>query len=149
VSSIKIYSFYLTKFCTIFSILVDRLGEEKSQLSYIGVALNREHSIYWIAHIKKLLWICCLYLDNLSPELAADSRSMLLFLRTLVAFTSTSNWVLLKAPAMEKLKLGMNKLCANIIGDLVTKGFLNTLKVTYFLYYKFKLMCEFFLETFN
>jgi ubiquitin-protein ligase E3 B len=107
------------------------LEEEKSHLSYIGVALNREHSIYWIAHIKKLLWICCLYLNSLSPELAADSRCMLLYLRTLVSFTSTTNWALLKVPAMEKLKAGMNKLCANIMGDLVTRGFLTTMKVNY------------------
>ncbi|XP_065343486.1 ubiquitin-protein ligase E3B [Cloeon dipterum] len=110
------------------SLLVDSLQEEKAHLSYIGVALNREHSIYWIAHIKKLLWICCQYLEDVSPELSADARSLLMYLRTLIAFTSTSTWAMLKTPAMEKLKPGMNKLCANIIGDLVTKGFLATLK---------------------
>ncbi|XP_059481924.1 ubiquitin-protein ligase E3B [Neocloeon triangulifer] len=109
-------------------LLVDSLAEDKAQLSYIGVALNREHSIYWISHIKKLLWMCCQYMEGLSPELAADSRSLLLFLRTLVSFTSITTWAILRSPAMEKLNPGMNKLCANIIGDLVNRGFLTTLK---------------------
>lgn len=112
--------------------LVESLTLDSSRFSYVGVALSREHAIPWIAHIKKLLWHSCLYLDQVSPEFAPDSRSLLLHLRTLVAFTSTTSWALLKAPNMERLIPGMNQLCANVMGHLFSKGFYKTLQVQYF-----------------
>jgi ubiquitin-protein ligase E3 B len=71
-----------------------------------------------------------MYLEHLTPEFAADSRSMLLHLRTLVSFTSTSSWALLKTPTMERLVPGMNQLCANVMGHLFSKGFYKVLQVS-------------------
>nr|CAD7456022.1 unnamed protein product [Timema tahoe] len=78
--------------------------------------------------MKDILWKCCEYLNDLRPESAADMRVVLLYLHTLVAFTSTNTWNVLKTKHMEPLKPGLNQLCANIMGYLFTKGFYLTLK---------------------
>ncbi|KAF4523556.1 hypothetical protein B566_EDAN012004 [Ephemera danica] len=65
------------------SLLVESLTLDSVRYSYVGVALSREHAIPWIAHIKKLLWRSCLYLDQLSPDIGPDARSLLLHLRVL------------------------------------------------------------------
>lgn len=93
------------------------------------MSLNKEYSLAWISHIKDVLWICCKYLDDLRPEFPMDMCTILLYLHTLVAFTSTNTWALLKAKHMEVLKPGMNQLCANVMGHLFTKGFYLALKV--------------------
>nr|CAD7429602.1 unnamed protein product [Timema monikensis] len=67
--------------------------------------------------MKDILWKCCEYLNDLRPESAAEMRVVLLYLHTLVAFTSTNTWTVLKTKHMELLKPGLNQLCANIMGD--------------------------------
>ncbi|XP_049776175.1 ubiquitin-protein ligase E3B isoform X1 [Schistocerca cancellata] len=108
--------------------LVSSLESDSLKLSYVGVALNKEYALAWISHMKTILWKCCIYLDDLHPEYPADMCTMLLYLHTLVAFTSTNTWFILKAKHMEVLKSGMNQLCANIMGHLFNKGFYLTLK---------------------
>ncbi|PNF41016.1 hypothetical protein B7P43_G08820 [Cryptotermes secundus] len=108
--------------------LVSSLESSSIKLSYVGVALNKEYAIAWIAHVKDVLWKCCCYLDELRPEFLTDMRVILLYLRTLVTFTSTNTWNLLRAKHMEVLKPGLNQLCANVLGHLFTKGFYLTLK---------------------
>nr|CAD7597611.1 unnamed protein product [Timema genevievae] len=101
--------------------LVGTLESDLIKVSYIGVALNKEHALTWISHMKDILWKCCEYLNDLRPESAADMRVVLLYLHTLVAFTSTNTWNVLKTKHMEPLKPGLNQLCANIMGYLFTK----------------------------
>nr|CAD7199399.1 unnamed protein product [Timema douglasi] len=108
--------------------LVGTLESDSIKVSYIGVTLNKEHALTWISHMKDILWKCCEYLNDLRPESAADMRVVLLYLHTLVAFTSTNTWTVLKTKNMELLKPGLNQLCANIMGYLFTKGFYLTLK---------------------
>ncbi|KAK4876027.1 hypothetical protein RN001_012449 [Aquatica leii] len=108
--------------------LVASLESDSPKLSYVGVALNKEHVMQWISHINDVLWKCCDYLEELRPEYANDMKNVLLYLHVLVSFTSTSMWVVLKNKNMEVLKLGMNKLCANIMGQLFHKGFYLMLK---------------------
>ena len=115
--------------CPVTRYLVSSLESDSIKLSYIGVALNKEHAIAWIAHVKDILWKCCCYLDELRPEFQADMRAILLYLHTLVAFTATNTWILLRAKHMEVLKTGLNQLCANMMGHLVTNGFYVILKV--------------------
>ncbi|XP_067010981.1 ubiquitin-protein ligase E3B isoform X2 [Anabrus simplex] len=103
--------------------LVASLETESLKFSYIGVALNKEYAIAWISHMKDITWKCCTYLDELRPEFPADMRTILLYLHTLVAFTSTSTWCILRAKHVEVLRAGMHQLCANIMGHLLTKGF--------------------------
>lgn len=108
--------------------LIASLESDSPKTSYIGVALNKDHSLAWIRHIKKLLYRCCTAVERLRPESHTDSISLALYLHTLVAFTSTSSWVLLRNKSLVGLKAGMLQLCSNIMGELVQKGFYLTLR---------------------
>ncbi|RZF42672.1 hypothetical protein LSTR_LSTR001467 [Laodelphax striatellus] len=108
--------------------LVTSLESDSPKLSYVGVALNKDLSLAWIKHIKDILWKCCDYLNDLRPGAPSDTRAILLYLHTLVAFTATSTWAVLRVKHMEPLLPGMNQLCANIMGHLFMRGFYLTLK---------------------
>uniref|UniRef100_A0A182Y2X1 Ubiquitin-protein ligase E3B n=1 Tax=Anopheles stephensi TaxID=30069 RepID=A0A182Y2X1_ANOST len=108
--------------------LVASLESDSPKTSYIGVAFNKELSLAWIRHIKKLLYRCCTAIELLKPEVHSDSISLALYLHTLVAFTSINSWALLRNKSLAGLKPGMTQLCANVMGDLVQKGFYLTLR---------------------
>lgn len=102
---------------------------ESTKLSYIGVALNKKHSLDWIRHIKIFLGKCCDCLEHLKPESHVDSVSLALQLHTLIVFTSPNTWLLLQRnKQLSPLLPGMNQMCANILGYLVKRGFFGTLK---------------------
>lgn len=110
--------------------LIASLESDSPKLNYVGVTLVKELSLSWISHIKKLLGICCEVLESLRPESHTESVSLALYLHTLVAFTSTNTWTVLKTKALMNLKAGMTQLCNNIMGGLVQKGFYKTLRVS-------------------
>ncbi|KAH1003133.1 ubiquitin-protein ligase E3B isoform X1 [Dendroctonus ponderosae] len=116
------------RFAKLCRYLVASLDCDSPKLSYVGVALGKEHVLQWIAHMNRVLWTCCVYLNDLKPELAADMKAIVLFLHVLVAFTSTNTWAVLKIKAMAPLRGGMNQLCANLMGQLFHKGFYLVLK---------------------
>lgn len=87
--------------------------------------------------MNNILWKCCDYLNDLKPEFASDMKSIVLYLRVLVSFTSTNTWNVLKHKNMEVLRSGMNQLCANLMGQLFHKGFYVTLKVSTFIFISF------------
>ncbi|KAG7198940.1 hypothetical protein KM043_015752 [Ampulex compressa] len=109
--------------------LVLTLESESPKISYVGVALNKDHYISWISQMKMVLHHCLIGLDNLKPELVSDHKSILLRLHTLVSFTSPGTWAVQKVRGMEKLKAGMNQLCANVMGHLVNCGFYPIMQV--------------------
>lgn len=47
--------------------LLTSLESEVPKFSYIGVALNKDLSVAWIRHIKKLLYKCCVCMEKLKP----------------------------------------------------------------------------------
>ncbi|XP_028179306.1 ubiquitin-protein ligase E3B-like [Ostrinia furnacalis] len=108
--------------------IVQSLHSDSVKLSYVGVFLNKEYSLRWIAHIKDLLYKCCIYLEELKPESPLDMQSILIFLHTLVAFTATNTWAITRLRNFEKLRGGMTQLCANVMGSLFHKGYYLTLK---------------------
>ncbi|PZC84657.1 hypothetical protein B5X24_HaOG204205 [Helicoverpa armigera] len=108
--------------------IVNSLHSESVKTSYVGVFLNKEYSLRWIAHIKDLLYKCCLYLEELKPESPIDMQSILIHLHTLVAFTANNTWALTRLKNFEKLRGGMTQLCANVMGSLFHKGYYLTLK---------------------
>lgn len=102
---------------------------DSTKVSYIAVALNKEFSLVWINHIKRMLYKCCLCIEKLKPECHSESLSLALYLRTLVAFTSPNTWLLLKNnKQLAGLKPGMHQMCSNIMGWLVQRGFFTSLK---------------------
>ncbi|XP_026330023.1 ubiquitin-protein ligase E3B [Hyposmocoma kahamanoa] len=108
--------------------IVQSLLSESVKMSYVGVFLNKEYSLPWIAHIKDLLYKCCVYLEQMKPESPVDMQSILIYLHTLIAFTATNTWALTRSKNFEKLRGGMTQLCANIMGSLFHKGYYLTLK---------------------
>lgn len=102
--------------------LVRSLESDNPKISYVGVALNKEEVIKWIAHMNDILWKCCLYLKDLKLELAEDNQQAVLFIHVLVSFTSTQTWRILYHKNMSMFMIGMNQLCANLMGQLVQKG---------------------------
>lgn len=108
--------------------IVQSLHSESVKLSYVGVFLNKEYSLRWIAHIKDLLYKCCQYLEELKPESPIDMQSILIHLHTLVAFTANNTWAITRLKNFEKLRGGMTQLCANVMGSLFHKGYYLTLK---------------------
>ena len=101
--------------------LISSLECESARFSYVGIALNKEHALQWIAHMKVVLTRCLTYLKTFKLERAADNRSIMLLLHTLVAFTSTSTWAVVRTKLVEPLRPGLNQLCANIMGHLTTQ----------------------------
>lgn len=79
--------------------------------------------------MKTILLYCLTGLDSLKPERVSDHKSIHLRLHTLVSFTSPGTWAIQKVEGMEKLKAGMNQLCANIMGHLVNNGFYPIMQV--------------------
>ncbi|XP_022183812.2 ubiquitin-protein ligase E3B [Nilaparvata lugens] len=107
--------------------LVTSLESDSPKLSYVGVALSKDLSLAWIKHIKEVLWQCCELLADMHPAVPSDTRTVLLYLHTLVAFTATSTWAVLRDKHMHQLQPGCNQLCANIMGHLFMRGFYLTL----------------------
>uniref|UniRef100_A0A1Y1M0Y6 HECT-type E3 ubiquitin transferase n=2 Tax=Photinus pyralis TaxID=7054 RepID=A0A1Y1M0Y6_PHOPY len=116
------------RFDKLCSYLIASLESDSPKVSYVGVALSKDHVMQWISYTNDVLWKCCDYLEELKPEYASDMKTVLLYLHMLVSFTNTNTWVVLKAKNVEVLKLGMNQLCANIMGKLFHKGFYLVLK---------------------
>ncbi|XP_045782566.1 ubiquitin-protein ligase E3B [Maniola jurtina] len=108
--------------------IVQSLHSESVKISYVGVFLNKEYSLRWIAHIKDLLYKCCQYLEELKPESPLEMQSILILLHTLLAFTATNTWALTRLKNFEKLRGGMTQLCANVMGSLFHRGYYLTLK---------------------
>lgn len=111
--------------------LLTTIESESIKLSYIGVALNKDHSLAWIRHIKQLLYKCCSLMDTLKPETHRDAVTLALILRTLVAFTCPNSWAILRSKQLSVMKPAMQQYCNNILGFLIQKGFFLSLRVSY------------------
>ncbi|XP_034250724.1 ubiquitin-protein ligase E3B [Thrips palmi] len=109
--------------------LVSSLESESPRYSYVGIALNKEHVLRWISHMKNILSRILLYIDGLKPERPVDCKSLMTYLHTLIAFTSTSTWVLIKSKNFENLRPGLNHLCSNIMGHLASQGLYQSLQL--------------------
>ncbi|CAG2207262.1 UBE3B [Mytilus edulis] len=100
--------------------LLCSMDSDDIKVCYIAVALKKEFVLSWIQQVKDINWKCCCYLRELKPENHVDFSVMMLLLRVLIVFTSTSTWKIVKStPALAP---GLNQLCNNIMGDLNTRG---------------------------
>jgi ubiquitin-protein ligase E3 B len=110
--------------------LLASIESEVVKVSYISVALNKDLSLSWIRHMKKVLYICCTIIDTLKPETHQDTVTLALMLRTLVAFSCPNGWGILKSKQLAPMKPAMQVICNNILGHLIQKGFFLTLRVS-------------------
>lgn len=116
------------RFVKICRYLVRSLECESPKISYVGIALNKDHVMDWIEHMNNILWKCCMYLKDLKLELPVDNQEAVLFIHVLVSFTSTKTWRILYHKNMGMFLNGMNQLCSNLMGKLVQKGFFTIIR---------------------
>lgn len=102
--------------------IIHSLEAESTKMNYLSVLMVKDTSLRWIEHVKRTCTLSCEQLRRLKPELHTDNRRIALHLHVLVAMTSTNTWRLLQGKAGEALRPGMNKLCNNIMGSLVSGG---------------------------
>jgi ubiquitin-protein ligase E3 B len=110
--------------------LLVSIEAESPKLSYVAVALNKDHSLSWIRHIKKLLYKCCTLMDSLKPETHRDTVSLALVLRILIGFTCPNSWAILRSKQLSVMKPAMQQVCNNVLGFLIQKGFFLSLRVS-------------------
>ena len=111
--------------------LLVSLEAESPKLSYVAVALNKDHSLSWIRHIKQLLYKCFTLMETLKPETHRDTLSLALILRILVAFTCPNGWAILRSKQLGVMKPAMQQICNNVLGFLIQKGFFLSLRVSF------------------
>ncbi|XP_046442108.1 ubiquitin-protein ligase E3B-like [Daphnia pulex] len=109
--------------------LIASLEQESPKLSCVGVALNKEHAVSWINHLKKVLELCLCMMEQLKPESPHDSKQLTIYLHLLISFTSITAWKILNSGKLpETLKNGMQQLCNNVMGHLVSLNYYPVLK---------------------
>ena len=116
-----------TRFVTLLRYIVTSLNSESHKISYIGVFLNKKHSLAWIEHIKALCAEVLLAIGDLSPEQQNFSKRAASLVLVLISFTSTATWRLVSTPAMSALAPHMSSICQTVTGHLVQVGMLKTL----------------------
>lgn len=121
----------LQRFENLCRYIVLSLETPSKDLSYAGIILVKEKALQWIAHIKKILKISCSILINLRPEIPTDTKLILVYLHTLIAFTGIRTWQFLSNNKFDMVRPGMSKICSNIIDYLVAEGLYTTLKVCF------------------
>ncbi|KAJ1522162.1 hypothetical protein ONE63_002473 [Megalurothrips usitatus] len=117
------------RFLKLCRFLVASLESDSPRYSYVGIALNKEHVLRWISHMKVILTRILVYIDTLKPERPTDCKSLMIYLHTLIAFTSTSTWALIRAKSFENLRPSLNHLCSNIMGHLAAQGLYQSLQL--------------------
>ncbi|XP_055376803.1 ubiquitin-protein ligase E3B isoform X2 [Condylostylus longicornis] len=101
---------------------------ENPKYNYASLALNKELSLLWIKHIKNIANTCCKIIEIIKPENHTDSISLALYLHTLIVLTSPKTWGILHNKNMEKMLPAYQKICHNIQGDLIQKGFFKSMR---------------------
>jgi len=108
--------------------IIASLDSDSPRTSYIGVFLNKAHSVAWIEHIKQLCSKASSVLTSMSKDHPAYGRKAAFFVLVLISFTSTNTWRLLKTPALSSLAPHMNSICHTVTGHLVQTGLMTNLK---------------------
>ncbi|XP_028680404.1 ubiquitin-protein ligase E3B [Erpetoichthys calabaricus] len=108
-------------------ILASMEAENEIKMCYVSLAYSKEFSLLWIKQVKDILWICCELLKKLKPDILQDSKLVTLYLTVLVSFTDATNWKTVQLK--EGLRPAMNRICENVMGYLIQKGFYSTMQV--------------------
>ncbi|KAJ8286077.1 hypothetical protein GJAV_G00034290 [Gymnothorax javanicus] len=108
-------------------ILASMEVENEPKVWYVSLALSKDLTIPWIKQIKDVLWLSCEFLKKLKPDILQDNKLVTLYLTMLMTFTETSKWKLLRGK--ENLRPALNRICENIMGHLIQKGFYTVLQI--------------------
>ena len=69
----------------LFRYLIASLEYDSPKFSCVGVALNKDHALTWISHLKRVLEISLSLMEQLKPESPHDSKLMTVYLHLLVS----------------------------------------------------------------
>jgi len=108
--------------------IVTSLDSDSPKINYVGVFLNKAHSVAWIEHIKLLCSQTIQLLSNLQSDSPSFSRKTAFLALVLISFTSTNTWRILKSPALAALAPHMTAICHTVTGHLVSKGLFSCLQ---------------------
>ncbi|KAL0272582.1 UNVERIFIED_CONTAM: hypothetical protein PYX00_005501 [Menopon gallinae] len=103
--------------------IVISLKSQDKNLSYAGIYLMEEYKEPWISHIKKTIKICYQNLKELKPESPSDMKTILVYLHTLVAFTGTKTWEVLKCSQVNSIQSAKDQICQKIVNTLDVEEF--------------------------
>lgn len=110
------------------AILASMEVENEPKVWYVSLALSKDLTIAWLKQIKDLLWTCCELLKKLKPDILQDNKVITLYLTMLVTFTDTSTWRIVRGKG-EALRPALTRICENIMGHLIQKGFYSVLQI--------------------
>ena len=127
--------------------LVLSLDNDNPKKSYVGVALNKEHALAWISHMKTLLGksmniyfstiliilffskyfflnlgVFCSNITKTQLDSTPGQNQLSAWLGALVAFTATATWKVFQKPSFVGLKPGMEKLCQTFLAHLLNSA---------------------------
>jgi len=108
--------------------IISSLNSDSPKTSYIGVFLNKNHSVAWIGHLKSVCAAASAVLASLPPDHPHTSRKVAFFVLVLISFSSTNTWRILRTPALSSLAPHMNSICHTVTGHLVQTGLMSNLK---------------------
>lgn len=130
INSFSFFFYCCFKFYSFNRYIVKSLDSRSPSISFIGVFLQKEHSVLWITRVKDILYKCNVYLKELDPDVSSDTKFMLILLHTMISFTATNSWFVLRFNEdLRPLIPGMNQFCNNIMAYLIKLGFYPTLRV--------------------
>lgn len=110
------------------AILASMEVENEPKVWYVSLALSKDLTIAWLKQIKDVLWTCCELLKKLKPDILQDNKVITLYLTMLVTFTDTSTWRIVRGKG-EALRPALTRICENIMGHLIQKGFYSVLQI--------------------
>lgn len=110
------------------AILASMDVENEPKVWYVSLALSKDLTIAWLKQIKDVLWTCCELLKKLKPDILQDNKVITLYLTMLVTFTDTSTWRIVRGKG-EALRPALTRICENIMGHLIQKGFYSVLQI--------------------
>ena len=103
-------------------VLIMSLDHEDPKKSYVGVALNKDHALSWISHMKSLLATFCHNISLINPESSNGQKHLSSWLGALTAFTKTTAWKVFQKPEYSALAKGMEKLTQTFLTHLTTSA---------------------------
>uniref|UniRef100_H2Z542 HECT-type E3 ubiquitin transferase n=1 Tax=Ciona savignyi TaxID=51511 RepID=H2Z542_CIOSA len=94
---------------------------DNAKTCYIGLSIHKQLVVSWINQVKKLLWTCCLYLDQNQPQFQTNEGDLVeVFLKMLVTFTDVVHWkALAKLTTMHAV---LAQLCGRFLSYLNERG---------------------------
>uniref|UniRef100_F7A8M5 HECT-type E3 ubiquitin transferase n=1 Tax=Ciona intestinalis TaxID=7719 RepID=F7A8M5_CIOIN len=112
------------RFVTLCNYLVHNIEASGNiKMCYVGLSVHKLLVVPWIQQVKKLLWTCCLYLDQCQQQIHQNNskNSILIYLKLLETFSDITRWKSLLTKGTSLINV-VNQLCGKFLLDLNERG---------------------------